>query len=67
MKLYEKNKETNEIEIITPIFWNDNYFSIRNGTSYEISAEFYNDNLNDILLEIIGYNCEYSQILNKLS
>ena len=67
MKLYEKNKEKNENEIITPIFWNDNYFSIRNGTSYEISVEFYNDNLNDILLEIIGYNCEYSEFLSKLS
>ena len=67
MKLYEKNKETNENEIITPIIWNDNYFSLRNGTSYEINAEFYNDNINDLIFEIIGYNCEYSEILSNLS
>ena len=64
MKLYEtdKNKEN---EIITPIFWSDNYFSLRNGTSTNISVEFYNNNSNDILLEIIGWNSELTKIINK--
>ena len=28
MKLYSVDKETDEKELITPIFWNDNYFSL---------------------------------------
>ena len=62
MKLYEKN-EKNENKIITPIFWSDNYFSVRSGESYDINVDFYN-NKNNILLEIIGWNNEYSTIIN---
>ena len=65
-KLYENNKEKNTNEIITPIFWNENYFSLRSGESYNISVEFNYNNHNDILLEIIGYNCEYTKLLNEL-
>ena len=68
LKLYLKNNETNENEIITPIFWNDNYFSIRSGQSNNITVEFFNNNndLNEILFEIIGYNCEYTETLDNL-
>ena len=68
LKLYKKNKENNENEIITPILWNDNYFSVRNGQSYDIVVEYYNssNNLSEILLEIIGYNCEFSETLNNI-
>ena len=66
MKLYEINKITNKNELITPIFWNDNYFSIRSGTSYNVIAEFYYNNSNDILLEIIGWNnIVYTKIITK--
>ena len=64
MKLYEI-KDNKENEIITPIFWSDNYFSLRNGTSINISAEYFNNNSNDILLEIIGWNSEFTKILNE--
>ena len=62
MKLYEI-KDNKENEIITPIFWSDNYFSLRNGTSTNISVEYFNNNSNDILLEIIGWNSEFTKIL----
>ena len=64
IKLY-KIKMT-ELQLITPIFWNDNYFSIRNGTSYNVIAEFYNNNSNndDLLLEIIGWNCKYNKTIS---
>ena len=59
LKIYGINKEKNDKEeLITPIFWNDNYFSIRNGESYIVSAEYHSNNLNDFILEIIGWNCE---------
>ena len=63
MKLYE-SMDNKENEIITPIFWSDNYFSLRNGTSTNISVEYYNNNSNDILLEIIGWNSEFTKIIN---
>ena len=63
MKLYEKNNKSDEKEIISPIFWNDNYFSIRSGGFYNVIVEYYSKNQNDILLEIIGYNCEHYEIL----
>ena len=63
LKLYEINKKTNKNELITPIFWNDNYFSIRNGTSYNVIVDFYYNKSNDILLEIIGWNSIYRQSL----
>ena len=62
MKLYEI-KENKDNEIITPIFWSDNYFSLRNGTSTNISVEYFNNNSSDILLEIIGWNSEFTKIL----
>lgn len=62
MKLYEI-KDNKENEIITPIFWSDNYFSLRNGTSTNISVEYFNNNSNNILLEIIGWNSEFTKIL----
>ena len=67
IKLY-KIKNT-EIELITPIFWNDNYFSIRKGTSYNVKAEYYNNNSNndDLLLEIIGWNCKYNKTISIIN
>lgn len=62
MRLYEI-KDNKENEIITPIFWSDNYFSLRNGTSTNISVEYFNNNSNNILLEIIGWNSEFTKIL----
>ena len=65
IKLYEKN-EKNENEIITPILWSDNCFSVRSGESYNITAEFYSNNRDNILLEIIGWNSQFSEIINNL-
>ena len=65
LKVYEINKEKNENELITPIFWNDNYFSLRAGTSYNVTAEFIYKNSNDLLLEIIGWNSELTINLNN--
>ena len=64
LKLYKINDTNNENELITPIFWNDNYFSLRNGISYNVNAEFYSKTQNKILLEIIGWNCEYYEEIN---
>ena len=64
MKLYEKN-EKNENEIITPILWSDNCFSIRGGESYNITVEFYSNNKDNILFEIIGWNSQYISIIDK--
>ena len=63
LKLYRiKEKEK---ELITPIFWNDNYFSVRSEVSYEVIAEYYGDSDNDLYLEIIGWNCEFNKIIKK--
>ena len=63
IKLYRiKEKEK---ELITPIFWNDNYFSVRSQVSYEVIAEYYDDSDNDLYLEIIGWNCEFNKIIKK--
>ena len=63
LKLYRiKEKEK---ELITPIFWNDNYFSVRSEVSYEVIAEYYDDSDNDLYLEIIGWNCEFNEIIKK--
>ena len=61
MKLYEKSKDNGKKEIITPIFWNDNYFSIRKGKSYNVEVEFYDNgnNSREIYLDIFGWNCQY--------
>ena len=65
MKLYKKNNETNENEIITPIIWSDNYFSLRGGESNNITVEYYNSNdLNNIIFEIIGWNCQLIYQIN---
>ena len=68
LKLYSKNKITNEYEIITPVFWNDNYFSIRKGESFYVNVEFYDykDDPSQILFEIIGYNCQYNETLGNI-
>lgn len=59
IKLYSINKEKNEKDLITPIFWNDNYFSLRKGESFDVIAEYDSRKSNDLLLEIIGWNCNY--------
>ena len=65
MKFYKKNNETNENEIITPIIWSDNYFSLRGGESNNITVEYYNsDDLNNIIFEIIGWNCQLIYQIN---
>ena len=59
IKLYKiKDKEK---ELITPIFWNDNYFSIRSGDSYKVIAEYYDVSAKELYLEIIGWNCEFNK------
>ena len=62
LKLY--NKKENENELITPILWSDNYFSIRSGESYYIDVEFGNIKSNEILFEIIGWNSEINKIIS---
>jgi hypothetical protein len=53
MKFYSADKEADEKELITPIFWKDNYFSLRKGQLFELIAE-YDSRISDIfLLEII--------------
>ena len=59
LKLYSVDKETDEKELITPIFWNDNYFSLRKGQSFDAIAEYDSRKSDDLLLEIIGWNCNY--------
>ena len=62
MKLYEKN-EKNENELITPILWSDNCFSIRGGESYNITVEFNSNNTDNILFEVIGWNSQNISII----
>ena len=59
LRLYSVNKEKKERELITPIFWNDNYFSLRKGESFDVIADYDNRKSNDLLLEIVGWNCNY--------
>ena len=59
MKLFSVDKETDEKELITPIFWNDNYFSLKKGQSFDVIAEYDSRKSDDLLLEIIGWNCYY--------
>ena len=63
IKLYFINEDKNEL--ITPIFWNDNYFSLRSGESYIVTAEYKGKNSNDLLLEIIGWNSELNYIIKN--
>ena len=67
MKIYHQTSPNDENrEIIVPIIWSDNYFSIRGKKSYETTAEFdYNENIdNKLYLDIVGWNCELNQKLN---
>ena len=64
LKLYEKN-EDNDMKIITPIFWSDNYFSILSGEYRIVTVEFVSDNTKKIELEIIGWNSETHNIINN--
>ena len=63
IKLYSINKDKNEL--ITPIIWNDNYFSLRRGESYIVTAEYNGENFNEILFEIIGWNCELNFLIKN--
>ena len=62
MQLYELSG--NEKEMVVPIIWTDNYFSIRGQKSYETTAEFVYDKNKDLYLNIIGWNCDLNQKLN---
>ena len=62
IKLYQVSGT--EKEIIVPIIWSDNYFSIRGKNSYETYAEFVYDNTKDLYLDIVGWNCELNIKLN---
>ena len=46
----------NDKEIIVPIIWGDNYFSIRGKNSYETYAEFVYDDKREVYLDIVGWN-----------
>ena len=62
IKLYEISGE--EKEMVVPIIWSDNYFSIRKGCAYETTAEFEYDKNKDLSLNIVGWNSELNQKLN---
>ena len=50
--------------MIVPIIWSDNYFSIRNGCSYETYAEFVYNKDKELYINIVGWNSELNQKLN---
>ena len=54
----------NNKEMILPIIWSDNYFSIRGENYYETTAEFNYDENKELYLDIIGWNCQLYQKLN---
>ena len=61
IKIYHQTSPNDEKkEIIVPIIWSDNYFSIRGKNSFETTAEFdYDEKIeNDLYLNIVGWNCE---------
>ena len=62
MKLYQISN--NEKEMIVPIIWTDNYFSIRGENYYETIAEFSYDTSKELYLDIAGWNSELYQKLN---
>ena len=62
IKLYQVSN--NEKEMIVPIIWSDNYFSIRGENYYEINAEFSYDTSKELYLDIVGWNSELYQKLN---
>ena len=62
IKLYQKNESSNDI--VVPIIWSDNYFSIRGKSSYEITAEFAYDKNKELILDIVGWNCKLNAKLN---
>ena len=62
IKLYQISG--NDKEIVVPIIWSDNYFSIRGENSYEVTAEFSLDKNKELHLDIVGWNCELKKKLN---
>ena len=62
MQLYEISG--NKKEMVVPIIWTDNYFSIKGQNSYETTAEFVYDKNKELHLSIIGWNCELNEKLN---
>ena len=62
MKLYYVSG--NDKEIIVPIIWGDNYFSIRGKNSHETFAEFIYDDKRELYLDIVGWNSELYKKLN---
>jgi exo-1,4-beta-D-glucosaminidase len=62
IKLYQISG--NDKEIVEPIIWSDNYFSIRGENSYEVTAEFSLDKNKELHLDIVGRNCELKKKLN---
>ena len=62
IKLFEKSGEKEEM--IVPIIWRDNYFSIRKRCSYESYAEFVYNKDKELYINIVGWNSELNQKLN---
>ena len=62
IKLFEKSGEKEEM--IVPIIWSDNYFSIRKGCYYLTIAEFVSNKDKDLYINIVGWNSELNQKLN---
>ena len=62
ISLYQVSE--NNKEMIVPIIWSDNYFSIRGENYYETTAEFTYDKDKELYLDIVGWNCELYQKLN---
>ena len=62
IKLFEKSGEKEEM--IVPIIWRDNYFSIRKRCSYETYAEFVYNKDKELYINIVGWNSELNQKLN---
>ena len=62
IKLFEKSGEKEEM--IVPIIWRDNYFSIRKKCSYETYAEFVYNKDKELYINIVGWNSELNQKLN---
>ena len=54
LKLFYKSQNNNEM--IVPIIWSDNYFSIRSKNSYKVTAEFIYEEGKELYLNIVGWN-----------
>ena len=64
IQLFKNNGKSSEI--ITPVFYNDNYFSLKKGSSYNVIVQYYTADIKDekIVLDIIGWNIAYNKTLN---